>query len=206
MSEPHLKRPSISLQPDDARNGLAGLLAALQPSRPEPAPAPMPEADPVALRAAEDEALAAMAHAKGLAEGRAEAEAALAPVIAGLNAAASAFEAACKIDPDRLRAPLAVLVRTLCERVLMAELSATPAAMLPLVEAGLASLRPAEPALLRASPALVALLNDHAADALAHVQIEADPQMADMVELSGPDFVICLSLMQRLDDILEAQS
>lgn len=185
--------------------GLAGLLQALQP--PPPVPEPVHEAgpDPALLRAEEDRALEADAYARGLAEGRAQAEAALAPGLAGLANAARAFEEGCRIEPDRLRGPLATLVRSLCERVLMAELRAGADALLPLVEAGLAALRPAEPAVLRASPALLALLDDHGADALAQVQLVPDPALQDEVELSGPTFVIHASLAHRLDDLLETQ-
>ena len=202
MSEPRLK----PVPPAPRTSGLAGLLHALQPAPPPPPePEPQPGPDPVVLRAAEDKALADAAHARGLAEGRAEAEAALAPVIARLSAAATAFEQACMIDSGRLRAPLAMLVRTLCERVLSAELTATPAVMLPLADAALAELRPAEPALLRASPGLIAILNDHCADALAHVQLAPDPDMADAIELSGPGFIVHSALAHRLDDILETR-
>lgn len=198
MSEPRLHAPPAG--------GLAGLLHALQPPPPPPSPPPSPPPpDPQLLRAAEDKALADAAHARGLAEGRAGAEAALAPVIARLSAAAQAFEQACSIDADRLRGPLAALVRMLCERVLLAELAATPAALLPLAEAALAALGAGEPALLRASPALIALLNDHCADVLAHVQLAPDPEMADSLELSGPGFIIHSSLAHRLDDLLEAR-
>jgi flagellar biosynthesis/type III secretory pathway protein FliH len=185
--------------------GLAGLLHALQPPVHAPEPVVEPGPDPVLLRAAEDRALEEAAHARGRAEGRAEAEAALVPAVAALSAAAQAFEAACRIEPGRLRAPLAELVRALCERVLATELQASAAILLPLVEAGLAELRLAEPAVLRAKPELLALLNDHCADALAHVQLQPDPAMADAVELSGPDFIIHASLGDRLDDLLETR-
>ena len=185
--------------------GLAGLLHALQPPVHFLEPVVEPGPDPVLLRAAEDRALEAAAHARGLAEGRAAAEAALAPAVAALSAAARAFEDACRIDTDRLRGPLAQLVRALCERVLATELQASAAILLPLVEAGLAELRPAEPAVLRARPELLALINDHCADALAHVQLAPDPAMADAVELSGPAFIIHASLAHRLDDLLEAR-
>ncbi|WP_439533093.1 hypothetical protein [Polymorphobacter sp.] len=196
----------MKIMPDASRHGLAGLLAALQPQPPVPevVPAPEPAHDPAVIRAAEDAALRATAHAHGLAEGRAEAEAALEPVLARLQAAAAAFEAACRIDADALRAPLVALIRGLCERVLATELAACSAILRPLVEVALAQLRPGEPAVLRAAPEVIATLNDHAADVLAGLQLEAEPEMADAVELSGPDFIVEVSLRDRLDAVIAA--
>jgi flagellar biosynthesis/type III secretory pathway protein FliH len=194
------------IKPENSRHGgLAGLLAALQPqsqAQPVAVKAEPPAPDPKLVRAAEDAALRAEAHAAGRAEGMAEAEAALAPVLARLEAAAAAFEAACVIDADALRAPLAALVRTLCERVLGAELARGEAVLLPLVEAALAALSPGEPAVLRAAPEVIAALNDHAADVLAGLQLEADPALGDGVCVSGPTFVVETGLGARLEDVM----
>jgi len=191
------------IKPGSSRHGLAGLLASLH-AAPSPEPTFLPEPDPKMVRAAEDEVLRATAFAEGRAEGQAEAEAALAPALARLQEAASAFEAACRIDTEGLRPALAELVRGLCERVLMAELAASPAALLQLADAALAQLKPGEPAVLHAAPHVISTLNDHAADALGGLQLEADPSLGDVIRLTGPTFIIEAGLDARLEAELAA--
>jgi flagellar biosynthesis/type III secretory pathway protein FliH len=167
--------------------GLAGLLSALQP-RVAPALTPI-----------DIEAVRAEAYDAGFAAGAAEADAALAPLRADLAAAATAFDAACRIEADTLRPVLAALVRRVAEAVLATELRAGATVLLPLVEAAIAAVRPGTAATLMANPETLALLAPHLAD----MAMAADPGLAPgAFAVAGADFAIAVDLAQRLDDVM----
>ncbi|WP_426165115.1 FliH/SctL family protein [Sandarakinorhabdus sp. DWP1-3-1] len=167
--------------------GLAGLLSALQP-RVE-VPVVVPDLD----------AVRAVAFDAGFAAGAAEADAALAPLRDQLAAAAAAYEAACLIEADTLRPVLAALVRRMAETVLMTELKAGAAVLLPLVEAALAAVRPGAAATLNAHPDTLAALRPHLPD----IATAADPALPPgSVCVTGTEFCIAVDIGQRLDDVL----
>jgi flagellar biosynthesis/type III secretory pathway protein FliH len=169
-------------------SGLAGLLCALQPPPPAP-PVPPPDLDAIRRAGWED----------GFAAGEAAADAALAPLRLALAEAAAALHIACTIEIDRLRPAFATLVRGLAEAVLAAELRAGAAVLLPLVEAGLAALRPADQPTLVAHPDVLAQLAPHL-PALATATDDALPP--DSFAITGLDFIVETSLTARLDRVL----
>lgn len=168
--------------------GLAELLCALQPP---PAIPPVPPADLDAIRRAGWE--------EGFVAGEAAADAALAPLRLALAEAAAALHAACTIDNDRLRPAFATLVRGLAEAVLAAELRAGATVLLPLVEAGLAALSPADQPTLVAHPDVLAQLVPYL-PALATAADAALPP--DSFAITGTDFIVETSLTARLDRVL----
>ncbi len=168
--------------------GLAGLLSALQPRDPE-----MEVSVDVA-------ALCDAARLAGFAEGTARAEAELAPLRRHLAEAAEALEAACRIDPDRLRPLMMALVQKIVEAVLLAELGKGLGVLQPLVEAVLAAAGPLERASLRLHPETLAVLQPH----LPHLRVIADASLdRDNIIVEAIDFVIDTSLSARLAQVLE---
>lgn len=169
--------------------GLAGLLSALQPRVEVPVAAP------------DLDVLRAEAFDAGFAAGAAEADRALEPLRDQLAAAAAAYAAACRIEADTLRPVLAALVRRVAEAVLMTELKAGAAVLLPLVEAAIAAVRPGDAATLNAHPDTLAALAPHLPD----LATAADPALPPgSVSVTGADFSIAVDIGQRLDDVLAA--
>lgn len=167
--------------------GLAGLLSALQPR---------PEAEAPAI---DIDALCAAAFADGLADGRGMVEAELLPLRGQVGAAVAAFEAACQVDVTALRPLVSELVRQLAEAVLLAELGRGAAVLMPLVEAGLAAVRPGAAATLHGHPATLTAI----AAVLADVAVLADESLGlDEFRVSGADFIVDVSLRSRLNEII----
>lgn len=170
--------------------GLAGLLSALQP-RVEPPPPPPPPPDLDAIHAA--------GWQQGFAAGEAAATAALAPLRQNLAGAATALEAACTIEIDRLRPLFVTLASDIAATVLMAETTTNDAVLLPLVEAALALVRIDEVPVLRAHPDTLAALQPH----LPVLAVAADAGMArDEFAVTGPIFIIETGLSARLAEIV----
>jgi flagellar biosynthesis/type III secretory pathway protein FliH len=172
--------------------GLAGLLSALQP-RVEASPPPPPDLD----------AIHAAGWQQGFAAGEAAATAAtmaaLAPLRQSLAAAATALEAACVVEIDRLRPLFATLVERIAATVLGIETAGNNTVLLPLVEAALASVRSDEAPVLRAHPDTLAALQPH----LPVLAVAADPGLArDEFAVTGPTFIIETGLSERLADIV----
>ena len=167
--------------------GLAGLLTALQPRL--DAPAAVPDFD----------AIRRDGSAAGFAAGEAAQVAALAPLRANLGAAAAALDAACVIDADRLRPVFAALVTQVAEAVLLAELTAGAAVLLPLVRAALDHVAVGEARVLRAHPETLALMRGYLPD----VVVAADAEMErDEFAVTAPGFVIAAALGARLADVV----
>lgn len=135
----------------------------------------------------------------GFAAGEAAQMAALAPLRADMAAAAATFEAACVIDTDRLRPVFAALVTQVAEAVLMAELGAGAAVLLPLVDAALAQVAIGEAGVLRAHPETLAAVQAQLPD----LAVAGDVDMArDEFAVTAPEFVIAAGLSARLADIV----
>lgn len=182
----------------DSSNGLAVLLSWLQP---ENAASDAALHEPEAPRDidAEMAAVRAEAFAAGFAAGRDEAEASVAPLLAALQGAEAALQAACEIDVAAVQPVLATLVRAVCETVFMAELGSGAAVLAPLVTAALAEVRPGEAAVLRAHPDVLAQLEGR----FEAVLTQGDAAMAmDSFALEGPGFVIGAGLAARLEALL----
>jgi len=168
--------------------GLAGLLSALQPGS---GPAPLADID--AVREA--------AWGAGLAAGRAAESETLAPLRDQLAGAAAAFDAACRIDADRLRPVLAALVRNIAEAVLTTALADDRRTLIPLVDAALAAVRPGEAMTLCAHPATLSALAPHLGD----ITTMADAGLpADGFVVTGGDFIVDVNIGARLAEILQA--
>ena len=167
--------------------GLAGLLSTLQPRVEVPLVLP----DLAAVRLDGWDA----GYSAGMEAGTAAQAAALEPLRAGLAAAVAALDAACRIDADRLRPLFAALVEHVAGAVLMAELGAGAAVLMPLVEAALSHVRVGEAAVLRAHPDMLAMLQAHLGD----VVVAADAGLgADEIVVATPVFVIDAGLSARL--------
>jgi flagellar assembly protein FliH len=82
--------------------------------------------DPLAVAAAELEALRSAAVAEGRAAGRAEALAAVAPVLAALEAASAQVAAESAVLAERLEADAVELALAIAERVVAGTLAAEP--------------------------------------------------------------------------------
>lgn len=166
--------------------GLAGLLTALRP-RVEPEGEPPPPLDLETIRAEGFDA--------GFAAGTAAADAGLAPLRTRLAEAATALDAACRIDADRLRPLFAALVAELAEAVLGAEIAASRTVLLPLVKAALGQVRTGERPVFRAHPDTLAALRHHLPD----MPTAGDATLApDEFSITAPHFVIETGLAARL--------
>lgn len=135
----------------------------------------------------------------GFVAGEAAAQAALAPLKAALVAVAKALDAACQIDADRLRPVFVALVQRVAEAVLMAELKAGAAVLLPLVEVALGLVQIGEAAVLRAHPDMLAALQGH----FPEIAVAADAALArDEFVVMAPGFVIGAGLSARLAEVV----
>ena len=144
-------------------------------------------------------AIASAAHAQGYAQGEAAAAAALAPQCTLLATLGEALEAACTIDAVILREPFVQLVTSLAEAVVMAELTLSPAVILRLVDAALASVAVAEAVTVRLHP------DDVAAVTGLSVVVVGDPELArGSVAVEGAKFVVHDGLPARLAVALAA--
>lgn len=167
--------------------GLAGLLTALQLR--VDAPALVPDID----------AIRQDGWNAGFAAGEAAQVATLAPLRADLAAAAAAMTAASVIDADRLRPVFAALVAQVAEAVLLAELTAGAAVLLPLVRAALDHVAVEEAGVLRAHPETLAMVRRYLPD----VVVAADAEMErDEFAVTAPGFVIAAGLGARLADVV----
>ena len=139
----------------------------------------------------------------GFAAGTAAAQHVLSPLCANLAAAAVALNAATQVDADALRPLFATLVTQIANAVLMAELSAGTAVLLPLVDAALAQVGLGETATLHAHPDTLAALQGHL-PALATV---ADIGLApDAFHVTGATFVIEAGIAARLAELVGAMT
>lgn len=175
----------VVLRPGD---GLSALLSAMQPRE----ASSLPEIDV--------EAIHETAWNQGFDAGRESAIAELAPLRLHLAEAAAALQSACRIDAAGLRPVVGELVRAVAEAVLRAELGSGARVLIPLVEAALAAVKPAEMPTLKAHPQTLAALAPEFPDLL---MAEDASLPKDGFVVAGLDFVIEAGLQARLAEIME---
>lgn len=146
------------------------------------------------------EAIHETAWNQGVEAGYQSAVAELAPLRLHLTEAAAALHSACRIDAAGLRPVVSELVRAVAEAVLMAELGSGASVLIPLVDAALAAVKPAEIPTLKAHPETLASLAPEFPDLL---MAEDASLPKDGLVVAGLDFVIEVGLQARLSEIME---